>query len=303
MGLCIVKKIVENLGGEISVDSELGKGSKFTVKLTECLEKNVTIADNTAIYNNESDFNQGYGDLSEYEFNEKMKSILVVDDNKDILKLLQTSLSDKYNVLLATGGEEAIRKLERSVKPELIISDVMMDGLNGNELLSKITLNEELKDIPFVFLTAKTSGEEKIKGLTAGALDYIFKPFEMDEVCAKVDSIIRNKEAQSKKNVREFEKKISSILSSNNPVERGIDIEAAVEDKDLKFKSFETLCLDYKISNKEKEVIKHILNGLYNKEIADILNISLKTVEFHIHNIYNKLDIHNRIELIKIFKI
>ncbi len=302
MGLCIVKKIVESLGGEISVNSELGKGSKFTVMLAEYVEKNIPIADNTGLFENEPIYNQALSDLTECKFNENMKSILIVDDNRDILKLLQTSLSDKYNVLLATGGEEAIRKLESSVKPELIISDIMMDGLNGNELLSKIMLNEELKDISFVFLTAKTSGEEKIKGLTAGALDYIFKPFEMDEVRAKVDSIIRNKEAQNKKNVKDFEKKISSMLSSNKSSALEIKTEAAVEVKDLKLKSFETLCLDYKISNKEKEVIKHILDGLYNKEISDILNISLKTVEFHIHNIYNKLDIHNRIELIKIFK-
>ena len=101
---------------------------------------------------------------------------MVVDDNPEILDFLSKILSEEYFVISASSGEEALQILEKN-NIDLIISDVMMEEMDGFELCGKIKSNINISHVPVILLTAKTDTESKIKGLEAGADAYIEKPF------------------------------------------------------------------------------------------------------------------------------
>ena len=98
-------------------------------------------------------------------YNENRYNLLIVDDHQEILNLLKESLIENYNVFIASSGEEALKKLQSIPLPHLIISDVMMNKMDGHQFYLKIQKKEKFKAIPFIFLTAKTTLDEKIKGI------------------------------------------------------------------------------------------------------------------------------------------
>ena len=115
--------------------------------------------------------------------------ILVVDDEPNIVELLNVSLKFQgFEVVSANSGQEAIT-LARDVRPDAFILDVMMPGMDGFELLSK--LREEGLDGPVLYLTAKDAVEDRIHGLTIGADDYVTKPFSLEEVITRLRVILR----------------------------------------------------------------------------------------------------------------
>ena len=115
--------------------------------------------------------------------------ILVVDDESNIVELLNVSLKFQgFEVVSANSGQEAIT-LAREVRPDAFILDVMMPGMDGFELLSK--LRDEGLDGPVLYLTAKDAVEDRIHGLTIGADDYVTKPFSLEEVITRLRVILR----------------------------------------------------------------------------------------------------------------
>ena len=118
--------------------------------------------------------------------------ILVVDDNKQNAELLEFHLADDYEVLKAYNGEEALQKVKAD-PPDLILLDVMMPGLDGYEVCQRLKEKEETKFIPVVMVTALKEKEERIKGLEAGADDFLTKPVDSSELLARVKSLLRIK--------------------------------------------------------------------------------------------------------------
>jgi len=112
--------------------------------------------------------------------------ILIVDDNSTNLKVLSDSLKlAGYRVLIAKDGESTLSKLEK-IQPDLILLDVMMPGIDGFETCQRIKARDDTKDIPIIFMTALADTEYKVKGLKLGAVDYITKPFQQEEVLVRV---------------------------------------------------------------------------------------------------------------------
>jgi two-component system, sensor histidine kinase and response regulator len=117
---------------------------------------------------------------------EKNTSILIVDDNNKNLQLLGSILNQKeYKIAVATNGFNAL-KLASKIKPDLILLDVMMPEMDGFETCSKLKSDKELAHIPVIFLTAKTSTEDIVKGFTVGGIDYLTKPFNKEELLIRV---------------------------------------------------------------------------------------------------------------------
>ncbi|MCL1475186.1 hybrid sensor histidine kinase/response regulator [Argonema antarcticum] len=113
-------------------------------------------------------------------------SILVVDDNQNNVQVLFNFLTESgFKVLVARNGQSAINKAEYSL-PDLILLDVIMPGMDGFETCQRLKASEATKDIPVIFMTALADTENKVKGFNAGAVDYITKPFQQDEVLARV---------------------------------------------------------------------------------------------------------------------
>jgi DNA-binding response OmpR family regulator len=124
--------------------------------------------------------------------NDDLPTIMIIEDNLDMLSYLLTKVSARnYNVLVAVNGSEAIKKLKtNSLMPDLFICDVMMDTMDGYQFREINSKDAKYNHIPFIFLTAKSEKVDKVKGLKLGAIDFIMKPFSINELMQKVESIL-----------------------------------------------------------------------------------------------------------------
>lgn len=127
----------------------------------------------------------------------KQYAVMIVDDNPEILDFLAKILSEEYFVISASCGEEALQILEKN-NIDLIISDVMMEEMDGFELCGKIKSNINISHVPVILLTAKTDTESKIKGLESGADAYIEKPFSPFHLKAQLRNLLKKRESQQK---------------------------------------------------------------------------------------------------------
>jgi two-component system OmpR family response regulator len=117
------------------------------------------------------------------------KKILVVDDEADILHFLELVLRERgYDVLTAANGRAAI-ELARDARPDLVLLDIMMPQMDGWEVLKLLRVDELTADVPVAMVSARTDPKDRVQGLQEGAVDYICKPFSLDDLLAKVDAI------------------------------------------------------------------------------------------------------------------
>jgi two-component system alkaline phosphatase synthesis response regulator PhoP len=117
------------------------------------------------------------------------KKILVVDDEDDILHFLELVLREKgYDVATASGGHEALTKAQLE-QPNLILLDIMMPQMDGWEVLKLLRVDEETADIPVAMLSARTEAKDRVQGLQEGAIDYICKPFSLQDLLVKIETI------------------------------------------------------------------------------------------------------------------
>ncbi len=191
IGLSIVHSIVEAHGGTIDVHSEVGKGSSFVV----CLPVEPAGYDATASIADESKPENGLPediltpDIEPVNVDADKPVMLIVDDNEDMLQFLSDSFVDEYGVLTATDGQEALGILQRN-EVNLIISDWMMDGMDGIELCKSIRENQAISHIPFILLTAKSDIHSKIEGMDCGADIYIEKPFSLQYLRSCIKNLL-----------------------------------------------------------------------------------------------------------------
>ena len=116
-----------------------------------------------------------------------VETILVIDDSPTNLEVLYTTLSDAgYEVLVEMDSSDGIEQAENN-PPDLILLDIMMPKINGFEVCRKLQSNLNTKDIPIIFMTALSDTGEKVKGFQMGAVDYITKPFQQEEVIARIN--------------------------------------------------------------------------------------------------------------------
>lgn len=196
IGLALVKAFVDLHNGKISVLSNEGKGTSFFVRLPFRAEKEGTHSYSFAVSNKElenSDKEIEIENLS-LSFSSKDKpSVLLVDDNGDVLEYLRLLLQTSYTILLAKNGETAL-KMAVQYNPDLIISDIMMPVMNGFELCSRLKEEPITQNIPIILLTAQTLDKQKIKGLKCGADVYLEKPFNTDVLLLSIKNMILKKE-------------------------------------------------------------------------------------------------------------
>ncbi len=211
MGLNLVRNIVDSIGGSISVESELGIGSTFTVSLP-IAEKLGPADEGTVVARSDSlsvllsspgaTGAQETGATAETD--PLRLTILVVEDNAELLQLMASRLSEHYRVLAAANGEEALRLLDHSAAScALVITDIMMDRIDGYELLERLQQDPRYEGIPCIFVSAKSSLEERVRGLSRGAIDYLYKPFSVDELLVKVGSLTRHQRLEKERTARE----------------------------------------------------------------------------------------------------
>jgi len=116
---------------------------------------------------------------------ENAAKILIVDDDPMNLSILEILLGDDYHLVKATDGEAAVAKAVAE-HPELVLLDVMMPGMDGYEACRRMRAEPSLKSLRIILVSAKAMPSERLKGFEAGADDYVTKPFDHDELCAKI---------------------------------------------------------------------------------------------------------------------
>lgn len=141
------------------------------------------------------------------------QTILVVDDSEQNIFILLSTLEEKYNILVANDGESALSIIEETL-PDLILLDIMMPGMDGLELCSKLKADESKKDIPIIFITSKTETEDIIKGFQVGGVDYITKPFKREEVQARVKTHMQL--VSSQKQLKIKNKRLADLNEQKN---------------------------------------------------------------------------------------
>lgn len=208
IGLALTKEIINGHKGEINVTSTPNEGSIFTIKLklgrahfTE-EELSTDIPTNSIIQQYDYIENQiteeGSTIIQESNDQTEKLSILIVDDNLEIIEILTNALKRFYNIYKAQNGKEAFEIVERE-QPDLVISDVVMPEISGKELCYKIKNNVNTSHIPVILLTAQGDEEQIIGGYMFGADIYVTKPFNMKILLSQCNNLIRNRKLLYKK--------------------------------------------------------------------------------------------------------
>jgi len=123
-------------------------------------------------------------------------SVLVIDDNPEILKLMKLLLSEEFDLDIASSGEEGLTLMRKNM-PDLVLSDVMMPGMDGHAFCRRVKEDAALKHIPVILVTARSGAEMLAEGIESGADDYLAKPFDSVELKARIRSLLRMRKAEA----------------------------------------------------------------------------------------------------------
>ncbi|WP_281986588.1 tetratricopeptide repeat protein [Aquimarina aggregata] len=193
IGLSLSKDLVTLMGGTILCTSEINQGSCFTVTIPIHEIKVKTKIDVTS--SNEMIITNTKIETFEFHKHDSrdIPTILVIEDNLDMNEFITQELIKKYKIVQATNGKDGWQKA-LSNPPDLIITDLMMPGIDGIELCAKVKTEIHTSHIPVIMLTAKAGLDNKIEGLETGADDYLTKPFDVHELQTRVDNLIKQRQ-------------------------------------------------------------------------------------------------------------
>ena len=231
VGLALTKELIELMGGQISVQSELNKGSEFTILLpiedhhtaSPFLPPSIEAEETVALIPQRPDAPTSHSESREL--------VLVVEDNPDVSSLIYYCLEEVYELEIAKDGQEGINKAMELI-PDLIISDVMMPNKDGYELCQALKSHPLTNHIPIILLSAKADTPSMISGLDLGADDYIPKPFQEEMLKAKIKGLLKNR------------KKLQMIYGSQNFAEKGTE----ANEKEQNISREEAFILSFKAS-------------------------------------------------------
>jgi signal transduction histidine kinase len=195
IGLALAKEIVTLHGGQIAVQSVVDEGSTFTITLPrgEVDSHPLTSLDEEdAMVPHDSETKGPFEEATTIQDVERgdQPLILVADDNADMRAYLVRLLAGEYRVISACDGDDALQKARR-MPPSLVVADIMMPVMSGYDLLKAIRCHEALRTIPVILLTARTGTEARVESLEAGADDYVSKPFNEEELLARIKNQLR----------------------------------------------------------------------------------------------------------------
>lgn len=199
---------------------------------------------------------------------EAPNKLLLIDDDPNLVLLVQDFLESRgYEVMTAANGYEALEVLEQII-PHMIICDVMMPQMDGYTFVKQVRNNPQTSWIPVLFLSAKGQSQDRVMGLNTGADVYMVKPFEPDELVAQIEASLKQ----------------TSRMRQLQP--RDAETEPAFQ-----------VPFDVELTPTEIKVVQFVARGMANREIAEELKVSQRTVESHVSNMLGKTGLHNRTEL------
>jgi DNA-binding NarL/FixJ family response regulator len=191
--------------------------------------------------------------------------ILLIDDAPDTVRMIAEALDEAgYTVLVATDGATALKRLER-ITPDAVLLDACMPGMDGFETCRRLKQAPGMRTVPVIFMTGLAETERLVEGLSAGGIDYLVKPVVPDELVARLQAHLRvAREMNAAMRARGEETEPPSALLPNP------------------------------LTQREMDVLEWVARGKTNRDVAEILGMSPRTVNKHLEHIYEKLGVETR---------
>lgn len=230
IGLALVKELVEANQGQIALKSEQNVGSTFTLTLPLADTDQTQIQALEALsessrleiqFLDEIESTQAVNVAAMHQ-DESQPLVLLIDDNKDMLKLLQGILVPHFRCMLAINGTSGLAKAQEYL-PDLVICDVMMPGIDGFEVLCELKTNPLTCHIPVVLLTARADVQSRIRGWESNADEYIEKPFHVDELLSRVESLMAVRQLLHGRYQQEFNRLEDDSDEQQSPCAEALD--------------------------------------------------------------------------------
>jgi DNA-binding NarL/FixJ family response regulator len=217
--------------------------------------------------------------------------LLLVDDEPGLRTAVQTYLEDEgFQVTTAVDGEDGWTKAQELL-PDLVISDVMMPRLDGYGLLRQLRADERLGGTPVIFLTAKGMTADRIEGFQAGCDDYIPKPFDPDELVARVHNVVRRQERLLQEAARFADADIGQMAKQITEI-RSLLASGGGGKKPV-------TAVQHEFTPREASVLQLVAEGMMNKEIARRLETSIRNVEKYVSRLFTTTGTASRTELVR----
>ena len=191
--------------------------------------------------------------------------VLLIDDAPDTVRMIAEALDDAgYTVLVATDGATALQRVERVI-PDAVLLDACMPGMDGFETCRRLKRAPGMRTVPVIFMTGLAETERLVEGLSAGGVDYLVKPVVPDELVARLQAHLR------------VAREMNAAMRS-----RGEDAAPAA------------VLLPNPLTQREMDVLQWVACGKTNRDVAEILGMSPRTVNKHLEHIYEKLGVETR---------
>lgn len=214
IGLSLVKALTELHKGQITVESELNKGSVFTLKLpisrTAYEDDEVFEYEKSQVVEDSPQLITAKKIIQSTHLKER---ILIIEDNAELRNYLMDYLSDYYKVFEAENGEKGL-EVCLNVKPAICIADVMMPVKNGLEFCKALKNDADISHIPVILLTALSDNDDKIKGYSSGADGYLVKPFDPSLLKTRIENIINSRKELKNRFSEEIESQVNTLTHS-----------------------------------------------------------------------------------------
>jgi DNA-binding NarL/FixJ family response regulator len=232
-------------------------------------------------------------------------TILVADDDfATRLSITDYLEITGYSVIAAENGKEALGLVEE-FQPHLIVTDITMPEMDGYEFVRRVRTRPAFRLLPVIFLTERTSTQERIRGYQMGCDNYLPKPFELPELAAVIRSLLDRyaliAQAPSRTPEPEPMPKEAGIIANNQP--EGDFSTQKPETRDSLRDSFFARASDSgdapNLTQREQEVLDLLTEGLSNIQIGDRLHLSPRTIEKHVSSLFRKTESNNRAELVR----
>ena len=285
IGLSLAKEFAEFLNGNLTVESELGNGSTFIFTLpieTGVIHTTARDEKSSVIQtkkNEEKISSTNKNKIPPAKLKKNRPNILIVEDNPEMATYLEEILSNDYNCDIAFDGLEAIEKIKIK-QYDLITSDIMMPKLDGFQLREKLNKNKALRNIPFILISAKTLEEDKIKGFNLGIDDYIIKPFNKNELVARINNLLENKYSREKWQLQNPEE-LEEIDSSQKQL---LDKIRATVEKNISDEEFRIAELASEVSYSQRQLTRILKQYTGMSPVKFILEIRLQRAYFLLQN-------------------
>ena len=191
--------------------------------------------------------------------------VLLIDDAPDTVRMIAEALDDAgYTVLVATDGATALQRVERVI-PDAVLLDACMPGMDGFETCRRLKQAPGMRTVPVIFMTGLAETERLVEGLSAGGVDYLVKPVVPDELVARLQAHLR------------VAREMNAAMRS-----RGEDAAPAA------------VLLPNPLTQREMDMLQWVACGKTNRDVAEILGMSPRTVNKHLEHIYEKLGVETR---------